>query len=227
MKATIPPTTEARRREAELRVLRAFVGEPVGHDDLAAALRTLAVTEDEFDDEDGAEADDSAAADFAPPLEAAVASVLLASVRDRLPQYAVVPHADAEVEFGRPMLTPDERSPYAPQHLLTLNWADSGPGVCWPTAYYAVEVPELAVVVVTASADTEETMGYLDVAIGCFPAGEDLLAGVQRIVTAHWEEQRDMGQSRWAYLFAAGLVSEAVANQWADAVWGDERDEDA
>jgi hypothetical protein len=28
-----------------------------------------------------------------------------------------------------------------PRHLLTINWADSAPGVSWPVAYKATYVP--------------------------------------------------------------------------------------
>ena len=28
-----------------------------------------------------------------------------------------------------------------PRHLLTINWADSGPGYSWPVAYYVAWLP--------------------------------------------------------------------------------------
>jgi len=40
-----------------------------------------------------------------------------------------------------------------PYYLLTINWADSGPGFSWPVAYNAIYVPGFDRTVVTASGD--------------------------------------------------------------------------
>jgi hypothetical protein len=38
---------------------------------------------------------------------------------------------------------------------------------------------------------------------------------------------RDVGeQARWAYLFDEALVSEQLADEWADDVWSDESDDE-
>jgi hypothetical protein len=65
----------------------------------------------------------------------------------------------------------------SPRHLLTINWADSGPGFSWPVAYYAVYVPGFDRTVVTASGDSPETFGACDVAVGHFGPEEILLQG--------------------------------------------------
>jgi hypothetical protein len=47
----------------------------------------------------------------------------------------------------------------------------------------------------------------------------------ERLFGGDWRNQRsDHEQQRWEYLFAAGLVSEAEANAWADEVWGESGD---
>ena len=49
---------------------------------------------------------------------------------------------------------------------------------------------------------------------------EELKVGSRRIITASWQLQcDDYGRSRWAYLFARGLVDEPEAESWADSVW--------
>jgi hypothetical protein len=73
--------------------------------------------------------------------------------------------------------------------------------------------------VVTASADCPDAFGFVDMAIGHFPAHLDLRAGSKEIVVADWTRLASTGQARWAYLFETGLVAEETANNWADEVW--------
>ena len=110
-----------------------------------------------------------------------------------------------------------------PHHLLTINWADSGPGLSWPVAYKATYVPLFDRTVVTASADCPESFGGVsDVAIGAFGPETSILEGSRRIIVSDWTNQwREHDQERWAYLFDTGMVSEAQADAWADEVWGD------
>ena len=157
-------------------------------------------------------------------LEAAVSSVLLKSVLHELPQWAVI--RNGKVTLGR-KATRSKRTAFSPQHLFTLNWADSGPGFSWPMAYYATAVPAHRRVVVTASADCPETFGFCDVALGHFAADTEMLAGARNIIVAHWSALQEYEQERWAYLFDEGLVSAQLANEWADVVWSAESDEEA
>jgi hypothetical protein len=159
---------------------------------------------------------------------AAVAQILLERVQDRLPQW-VGPKAGA-----RPLL--DRRSHRKvelwPRHLLTINWADSGPGFSWPVAYNATYVPGFDRSIVTASADCLDMFGGVcDVAIGSFGREVPIIRGCHDIIISDWSWQRgEWDQQRWAYLFDAGLVSKAEAQAWANEVWGDhsnESDEDS
>jgi hypothetical protein len=110
-----------------------------------------------------------------------------------------------------------------PRHLLTINWADSGPGFSWPVAYTATYVPGFDHTVVTASADCPEAFGgACDLAIGAFGWETSTLDGSRRVIMSDWQRQRrEHGQQCWAYLFDAGIVDKAEAEAWADVVWSD------
>ncbi len=188
-------------------ILAAYFGGKVSARTLASAIRRLDIEGEAF--EGGS----------ITLLDAAVAAVLLKSTRAELPQWAVVDKG--VVTLGRPNRQ-SVRSAYKPKHLFTLNWADSGPGFSWPTAYYATAVPAFKAMVVTASADGTDAFGFTDFAIGHFPADADLMVGAQQVITRQWGDQAADGQSRWAYLFEEALVNADQANEWADQVWPDE-----
>ena len=114
-----------------------------------------------------------------------------------------------------------------PQHLFTINWADSGPGVCWPVAYLATYVPGFDRTIVTASADTPEMYGACDFALGAFGPERSIVQGSREAITADWTKQRDKyEQGRLENLFDTGLIDPAEAVAWADKVWSDRHQED-
>jgi len=156
-------------------------------------------------------------------LQAAAATVLLRRIADGLPQWASV--GDGTVVLGRKKTKP-AKSPHKPKHLFEVNWADSGPGFSWPTAYHVVVVPRHERAVVVASADCPDTFGFVDMAIGHFAADRNLSTGSKEIVVADWTRLAGDGQRRWAYLFATGLVDAETANVWADEVWPESDDDD-
>jgi hypothetical protein len=189
-------------------ILAAYFGGDVSARTLAAAIRRMDIQGEAF--EGGS----------ITLLDAAVATVLLKSIREELPQWAVVEKGG--VTLGRSRNRQSVRSAYKPKHLFTLNWADSGPGFSWPMAYHATAVPAFKAIVVTASADGTDAFGFTDFAIGHFPADVDLTVGAQRVITREWADQAADGQVRWAYLFEEALVNADQANEWADQVWPDE-----
>ena len=106
-------------------------------------------------------------------LQAAVAQVLLHGVQHRLPNWGgwdatrfVLARAYCRRAAGQTLAL-------VPQHLFTINWADSGPGLSWPEAYHLVYIPGYERCVVTASRDGDDLWGCTDHAIGFFPAGGD------------------------------------------------------
>jgi hypothetical protein len=149
---------------------------------------------------------------------AAVAQILLERIQDRLPDCAS-PTGSARPVFDR---RAHRKVELWPRHILTINWADSAPGVSWPVAYKATYVPGFDRTVVTASADCTEIFGVCDVAIGAFGPEVSILQGSRDIIVSDWSWQRaEWDQQRWVYLFDTGLVSEAEARTWADEVWTD------
>jgi hypothetical protein len=206
VKAEEESATDSEELSANELILFAFFGHDVVPDGLNSAVGMAGIEGDGFDAEG-----------YPTSLDAAVASILLGKVRDVLPQWAAI--RGEEVAAGRKNVRRSANAEYAPKHLFTLNWAESGPGFSWPTAYFATTVPQHDAVVVTASADGPDAMGYTDFAIGYFRMGQDLLTGSKSVIVGHWRQQAINGQGRWAYLFDVGLVSEPEANQWADEVW--------
>ncbi len=157
--------------------------------------------------------------------DVAVAQILLERVQDRLPQWAAL--TDHGIQLARQIL--DRRAQRKvelwPRHLLTINWADSGPGFDWPVSYNAIYVPGFDRTVVTASGDCADAFGACDVALGYFGPDTSLLEGSGKIIRGDWASQRlDHEQQRWAKVVTPGLVSEAEANAWADEVWLDHED---
>lgn len=110
-----------------------------------------------------------------------------------------------------------------PTIAFTLHWADSGPGFSWPKSYHVTWFPIFGHYVVTASADCPDVWGYEDRTLGHFGPEKNPIEGAREVITDFWRWQLDgYDQSRWAYLFSHGAVSDAEANAWADAVWGAE-----
>ena len=161
------------------------------------------------------------------PIANAVATLALSNVQSRLPQCGVLD------EEGRLTLTrksnPAGRRDVVllPQHLFTINWADTGPGISWLEAYFAIYLPIIDRYVVTASMDCPDMWGVTDLAIGSFDAETDLIMGSGEVISAWWAMQRDHDQERFAYVWTEGRIVLETANQWADQVWSvDDEEED-
>ena len=159
-------------------------------------------------------------------LSAAVAFIILESIEDRLPQWAVCyENGDSELarDYRSSEIIPDRTVIIVPRHLMTINWADSGPGFSWPVSYNVTWLPQYDRYVVTASADSSDRFGYPDFALGHFGKEQSVLEGAKEIITRDWHRQYDeWGQHPWAYLFNTGLVSESLADNWAHNVWPEE-----
>jgi hypothetical protein len=158
-------------------------------------------------------------------IDAALASIVLERVQDALPQWASV----RELKTGGTVVTlgreiKERRAlrkiEVVPRHLLTINWADSGPGFSWPVAYCLTYLPLYDTHVVTQSADSPDAFGYCDFAIGHFSSNST--ASAVDIIKQDWAWSLDeWDQPRWAYLFEPGLIDAEEAERMADEVWGD------
>jgi hypothetical protein len=147
-------------------ILSAYFGQTPPSDTLASAIDQLELEGEELGS--------------ATLLDAAVAAILLKSIRDQLPQWALV--GQDKVTLGRKRVRPVRGVVFKPKHLFTVNWADSGPGFSWPMAYHAARVPASNSVVVTASADGIDAYGFTDFAIGHFGIDVGLLVGAKQVI---------------------------------------------
>ena len=162
--------------------------------------------------------------------DAAVAAIVLERIQETLPQWVSVrlrenENEEAVITLAREVKTRQARRTVEliPQYLLTINWADSGPGFSWPVAYHVTWVPIYDQYIVTQSADSPDAFGYCDFAIGHFSQTKYFASEAGRIIKKNWEWQRDeFCQDRWSYLFDTGLIHEKTASQLADGVWDNE-----
>ncbi len=162
--------------------------------------------------------------------DAAVADMVLERINGTLPQWVSVKirendDEEAIIIHGREVRARLARRKIelVPKYLMTINWADSGPGFSWPVAYHATWVPLYNEYIVTQSADCPDAYGYCDFAIGHFPETDDFTAAAANEIRGDWEWQRDQFcQARWAYLFGNGHIDEATAIRLREEVWDDE-----
>ena len=150
----------------------------------------------------------------------AVAAILLERIQDQLPQWASV--RDGKATLGRTLRdrAADRTVEITPVHLVTINWADNGPGFSWPQAYHVTYVPYYDEYIVTGSVDSTDVYGVTDFALGHFSPGEDIRKTSAQIIRSEWQFLTDnYNQYRWAYLFNEGLIGQAYADELADTIW--------
>ena len=172
-------------------ILSAYFGQTTPDDTLASAIDQLQLQGEELG--------------YVTLLDAAVAAILLKSIRDQLPQWAMV--GEGRVTVGRKRVQPVRGVTFKPKHLFTMNWADSARAARGRWRITGTMVPLFKSVVVTASADGTDAYGFTDFAIGHFPIDADMLVGAQQVIVDHWTRLARDGQERWAHLFGTGLVS--------------------
>jgi len=159
-------------------------------------------------------------------LRTAVATgvILVQTIQGRLPNYGSV--RNGEVRLGRNQRTREGEASLAliPQHLFTLNWADSAPGISWPEAYHAVHLPGYERWVIVASRDGDDAWGCTDNAIGHFPNGKDLISAAGEVIKASWRALiGNHDQGAWQYVLEQALVKRELAEAWRLKTW-DEAD---
>ena len=154
----------------------------------------------------------------------AVAQILLSSIQESLPNWFCVDNeGDLAVNRLPHHRLPEARLNFNPQHVCTINWADSGPGYSWPEAYYITYLPSFNCHVVTASQDGEDAYGCSDHAIGFIKGASESVDAAKQIIINFWVGQRTTyDQQRWAYLFDEGLIDDATAQGWANEAWPEE-----
>ena len=154
-------------------------------------------------------------------LTNAVARLVLEGIQQRLPTSAVC--------YGDHVVLTREYAPKSPRKLdllprflFQINWANSGPGISWPVAYYVTWLPLYDVFVITESADSPEARGYCDRALGWFERDIPVEEGVRRVIIADWRNQYDeYDQEHWENFWDEGLISSEDVWAWAAEVWCD------
>lgn len=156
----------------------------------------------------------------------AVARIALSRVQDALPAWAC--YQEGNISVARTYSQPEDRAvELLPLYLITINWADSGPGFSWPEAYYLVWLPEFDRYVVTASQDSTDCYGFEDIAIGFAPYAPDRKQIAKKLITDWWLGQsRSYDQAEWECIFDTGFISEDEAYEWRDEVWSANQCED-
>ena len=157
-------------------------------------------------------------------LANAVARICLSNVQENLPQWASF--TDDELKLARTVKPQDELPSriLLPQHLFTIDWANTAPGLCWPEAYYVTHLPGWDVHVVTASQDSDEIYGYEDFAIGWFDGEADDVKGAKDVLINYWRNLHDeFDQQRWEELFG---ISSGDPEGWANEIWPSEGEEE-
>ena len=151
-------------------------------------------------------------------LDAAVASVILLPVEQRLPQWTDgVVYAREYTDPDRKLLRKVSLSPIL---LFSINWATSGPGFDWPEAYCLTLLPTHGCYVVTGSADSPECYGDRDFALGSVPPGADVTAAACAVISKDWRRRRRIAsQPPWEDFLEAGTVSTVAAVAMRAEVW--------
>ena len=153
-------------------------------------------------------------------IENAVARIALAPVRKNLPTWGG--YGEGGVFHTRQSenesVLPERGYRSDPVHVLSINWASSGPGFSWPLKYYISWIPYYERYVVTVSYDTPEVEGYLDLAIGHLPEGASVEKELKSVIVSHWEWDA-MYLQGWEGVIDSGIVEDPWA--WREEVsWG-------
>lgn len=153
-------------------------------------------------------------------LSNAVARIALAPIRTSLPTWGTygntgVFHTRQNENKGGLPLRGFRSDPIL---VLSINWADSGPGYSWPVHYYISWIPVYDQYVVTASYDSDDVEGYLDVAIGSLSEGAEIETDLKQVIKSHWDRD-SMYLHGWSECLNDGIVKDPWA--WRDEIaWG-------
>ena len=153
-------------------------------------------------------------------IDNAVARIALAPVRKNLPTWGglgkdgVFHSRQSENES----ILPERGYRSDPVHVLSINWASSGPGYSWPLKYYISWIPYYERYVVTVSYDSPEVEGYLDLAIGDLSEGASVEKELKSVIVRHWDRDSIYLQG-WEGVIDPGIVKDPWA--WREEVsWG-------
>jgi len=152
-------------------------------------------------------------------LDSEVASILLDTVKTRLPNYHCR-HTDGTEVHGRNYQGLKKRKiQLLPLHLFSINWALTAPGLDWPETYLVTYVPGHNVRIVTASQDSDDCWGCTDLAIGFCKPHRSPEFGVKKVLRSWWK-QIPNAINPWSIFTSAGLIDEERAEKWCRDIYG-------
>jgi hypothetical protein len=159
-------------------------------------------------------------------LANAVARLVLEGIQNRLPTSAVCYGGSVVLTRDYAAKTP-RKLDLLPRFLFQINWANSGPGISWPVAYYLAWLPVYDVYVITESADSPEALGYCDRALGWFDIDTPIEDGAKRVIAGDWQQRySEFGQEHWEDFWDEGLITTETVWAWAAEIWGEDDDDD-
>jgi hypothetical protein len=153
-------------------------------------------------------------------IDNAVARIALAPVRKNLPTWGGLGKDGAfhSRQSENESILPERGYRSDPVHVLSINWASSGPGYSWPLRYYISWIPYYERYVVTVSYDSPEVEGYLDLAIGDLSEGASVEKELKSVIVRHWDRD-SMYLQGWEGVIDPGIVKDPWA--WREEVnWG-------
>ena len=153
-------------------------------------------------------------------IDNAVARIALAPVRKNLPTWGGLGKDGAfhSRQSENESILPERGYRSDPVHVLSINWASSGPSYSWPLKYYISWIPHYERYVVTVSYDSPEVEGYLDLAIGDLSEGASVEKELKSVIVRHWDGYA-MYLQGWEGVIDSGIVKDPWA--WREEVdWG-------
>ena len=153
-------------------------------------------------------------------IDNAVARIALAPIRENLPTWGGLGKDGAfhSRQSENESVLPERVYRSDPVHVLSINWASSGPGFSWPLKYYISWIPYYERYVVTVSYDSPEVEGYLDLAIGDLSEGASVEKELKSVIVRHWNRDA-MYLQGWEGVIDLGIVKDPWA--WREEVdWG-------
>jgi hypothetical protein len=153
-------------------------------------------------------------------IDNAVARIALAPVRKNLPTWGGLGKDGAfhSRQSENESILPERGYRSDPVHVLSINWASSGPSYSWPLKYYISWIPYYERYVVTVSYDSPEVEGYLDLAIGDLSEGASVEKDLKSVIVRHWDRD-SMYLQGWEGVIDPGIVKDPWA--WREEVnWG-------
>ena len=153
-------------------------------------------------------------------LDNAVASILLDTMHDRLPNYRWYDREGKLNSVRGKKVLKQRKIQLLPIHLFSINWAYSAPGLDWPESYSVTYVPGHNVRIVTASADSDDMWGYTDLAIGWCKPYRTPEFGTKKIIQTWWRNIHVSLGHPWEDVYSTGLVDADRAEKWALEVYG-------